>query len=320
MRVVFMGSGEIGLPTLRYLINNPEISLRGVVTQPDKKVGRKQIITPSTIKITSQQAGIPVRQPVRMRHPDAVAAFAEWRPDITVVMAYGQILPRAVLDVPALACVNLHASLLPRHRGASPIQAAIREGDSESGITLMHVVEKLDAGDMILSRSLGLAPDETGGSLHDKLAALGPDVMKEGFEILRNNPERRIPQDESVATYAGKLERSDGVVDWSCCAEYLARLIRAYDPWPGTSTSMEVRGRIRQLKLFPPADALPCTEQDEPGTVVSDGGDFLEVATGSGRLRVGSLQWEGKKRLSASQFVRGGGCQKGTLLGVKESA
>ncbi|MCB1079629.1 MAG: methionyl-tRNA formyltransferase, partial [Verrucomicrobiae bacterium] len=178
MRLVFMGTGEIALPSLRWLIEQSGQEVVGVWTQPDKPVGRQQTLTSPEVKVIAQAAGIPVFQPETFRkNPAAVDELRAIAPDIAIVMAYGQILPRAVIRIPRIACVNLHASLLPRHRGASPIQAAIRDGDAETGITLMHVVSALDAGDMIVKHTLPISPDDTGGTLHDKLAELGPAIL-----------------------------------------------------------------------------------------------------------------------------------------------
>ena len=306
MRIVFMGTGEIALPSLRLLLqDSPDRELVGAYTQPDKKIGRKQVVTPPEVKVLAEEAGIPVFQPLRFRDDeDALETLRDLNPDIIVVMAYGQILPRAVIEAPTIACVNLHASLLPRHRGASPIQAAIREGDEESGITLMRVVEKLDAGDIILKHVTAIRSDDTGGSLHDRLAELGPAVLEEGLPLLASSSTQSIPQDEALTTYAGKLEREDGRINWSQPAETIERLIRAYDPWPGTYLELEIRNRVKKCKIYPKCEAISESIGD-PGTLRSDG-KMLTVACRDSSLKLrGDLQLEGKKRLPVADFLRG---------------
>jgi methionyl-tRNA formyltransferase len=306
MRIVFMGTGEIALPSLRLLLqDSPDRELVGVYTQPDKKIGRKQVVTPPEVKLLAEEAGIPVFQPLRFRDDeDALETLRDLNPDIIVVMAYGQILPEAVIEAQTIACVNLHASLLPRHRGASPIQAAIREGDEESGITLMHVVEKLDAGEMILKHLTAIRSDDTGGSLHDRLAELGPAVLEEGLPLLARGSTQSIPQDEALTTYAGKLEREDGHINWSQPAETIERLIRAYDPWPGSYMEIAIQDRVRKCKIYPKCEAISESIGD-PGSLRSDG-KTLTIACGSGSLQLnGDLQLEGKKRLPVADFLRG---------------
>ncbi|MCL4145462.1 UNVERIFIED_CONTAM: hypothetical protein GTU68_024580 [Idotea baltica] len=204
-----MGTGEIALPTLRALIETQgPHSIVGVYTQPDKKIGRKQLITPPAIKVVAQEADIPVFQPETLRKDEAaLQEFEALDCDLAIVMAYGQILPRSVIETPKIACVNLHASLLPRHRGASPIQAAIRDGDTESGITLMHIVPKLDAGDMILKKIIPIEPTDTGGILHDNLAELGPELIREAMPLFEKRTLVAEAQNEELVTYSGKLER-----------------------------------------------------------------------------------------------------------------
>ncbi len=318
MRIVFMGTGEIALPTLRWLLEHCGAGgdeLVAVYTQPDKPVGRRQILTPPGVKALAGARDVPVLQPERLRGDvAALAAFAALRPDLVVVMAYGQILPRALLSIPTLACVNLHASLLPLHRGAAPIQAAIREGDAETGITLMHVVPKLDAGPMILKRALPIRPEDTGGSLHDRLAALGPEVIEEGLRRFREGRPVGEPQDEALATHTGKLAREDGEIDWSASATAIERLVRAYEPWPGTSTRLLAGGERRKLKIHPYVHPLPGTGAP-PGAVVEAGPRFV-VQCGEGALEIaGEVQIEGRRRMPVAEFLRGVAVEKGTVLG-----
>lgn len=315
MRIVFMGTGEIALPSLSWLLEKERnTQVVAVFTQPDKKIGRHQTLTPPAAKTLAREAGIPVLQPESLRkEPASIDALRDLAPDLLVVMAYGQILPRAVIETPRIACVNLHASLLPRHRGASPIQAAIREGDEETGITLMHVAPKLDSGDMILKKAIPISPSDTGGTLHDRLADLGPQVLAEGLPLLASGSAPREPQDDSVTTYAGKLERTDGRLDWSRPATEIERIIRAYDPWPGTHFLLPESAGGKTVKVFP-ATEIEEGDSETPGTLLSTE-EALLVACGSGALRLsGELQLEGKKRLPAADFLRGFPLVPGSIL------
>src|SRR5438094_8995938 len=206
MRIVFIGTGEIGVPTLQALLN-PEHEVVGVVTQPDKPVGRTQLVEPPPIKKTVYTKKIPVLQPARIKDRQAIEEIRALKPDVVVVMAYGQILPRDVLEIPTIACLNLHASILPRWRGAAPIQAAIAAGDRETGITVMYMDEGLDTGDILFQKKIGIAPDETGGSLHDKLAQIAPESLTEAIALFAKGDAPRTPQENQIATYAPKLER-----------------------------------------------------------------------------------------------------------------
>lgn len=322
MRIVYMGTGEIGLPSLRFLLEDcPGTEVAGVFTQPDKKIGRKQQLRPPEVKTLALAAGVPVFQPERLRgNGEALEALRSLRADLGVVMAYGQILPDEVIGAPRLGCVNLHASLLPRHRGASPIQAAIREGNRESGLTLMRVAPKLDAGDMLLKRAVPIGPEDTGGILHDRLAELGPGLLAEGLPLLESGKTDPEPQDGSLATYAGKLLREDGEIDWARPAAEIERAVRAYDPWPGTWTTVPAgeKGGTRRLKLFPHAEEIPSPapgREDPPGTVGESGSGLLVACGGGTWLRFrGDGQMEGKKRVPLDELLRGRAIEPGTRL------
>src|SRR2546423_5819139 len=242
MRILFIGTGEIGLPTLGMLSNWREHKLVGVITQPDKPAGRNQKLTwPSPKKaVKDLSLALPVLQPARIKSLESVDALRALKPDVIVVMAYGQILPREVLEIPKVACLNLHASLLPRWRGAAPIQAAIAAGDRETGITVVYMDEGLDTGDILLQRKIEIRPEETGGSLHDRLAQIAPEALVESLRLLVVGNSPRTAQDKSLATYATKLSREDGRLDWSEPAEMIERKIRAFNPWPGAF--MELNG------------------------------------------------------------------------------
>jgi methionyl-tRNA formyltransferase len=294
MRVLFIGTGEIGVPVLRWLLNSSEHELVGVVTQPDKPVGRDQRIEAPPIKAAAAESNVPVLQPTRIRAEDAVAAIRALAPEIIVVMAYGQILPRSVLEIPAIACLNLHASLLPRHRGAAPIQAAIVAGDQETGISVMYMDEGLDTGDVLLQKRNGIAPDETGGSLHDRLAEIAPAALEEALAALRDGTAPRTPQENALASYATKLEREDGRLDGSESATTLERKIRAFNPWPGAFTVLrDDGGRERKLKIF-------------RARIVTDPSLApLAFPANDGALALEDVQLEGKRRMSTAEFLRG---------------
>ena len=303
MRVLFIGTGEIGLPALRWLIASPH-ELVGVVTQPDKPVGRSQTIQAPPIKAAVEGLNIPVLQPERIKRAEAIEQIQALAPDVIVVMAYGQILPQAVLEIPKIACLNLHASLLPRHRGAAPIQAAIVAGDAETGITVMYMDEGLDTGDILLQAAIPIAPDETGGSLHDKLAELSPPPLAEALDQLAAGTAPRVPQEKTRATYAPKLEREQGAIDWSQPADAIERKIRAFDPWPGAFAVLrDDAGRERKLKVFGATVLLD--NSGSAGAVTTSSSDGIVINAADGALALTDVQLEGKKRMSGSEFLRG---------------
>ena len=300
MRIVFIGTGEIGVPTLRILLDS-EHELVGVVTQPDKPTGREQRIESPPIKKAlisrARPPGAPILQPAKIKDPQSIEEIRRLTPDVIVVVAYGQILPRDVLEIPRLVCLNLHASLLPRWRGAAPIQAAIAASDSETGITVMYMDEGLDTGDILLQRQIAILPEDTGGSLHDRLAQIAPEALLEALRFLAADNAPRIPQDNGRATYAPKLKREHGQIDWSESAEAIDRKIRAYNPWPGAFMKL---GR-QNLKIF---SASLVDLNGQPGEVLRNDKDLI-VATGKGALSLDEVQLEGKRRMSAGEFLRG---------------
>ncbi len=299
MRIVFMGAGEIGVPTLQALLKS-EHEVVGVVTQPDKPVGRSQLIEPPPIKKALSGTNIPVLQPARIKDRQAIEEIRALRPDVMVVMAYGQILPRGVLEIPEIACLNLHASLLPRWRGAAPIQAAIAAGDREIGITVMYMDEGLDTGDILLQRTIDILPADTGGALHDRLGGVAPETLLESLDLLAKGKAPRTPQDNAVATYAPKLKREDGKIDWSDPADAIERKIRAFDPWPGAFMTVSTNG-TRNLKIF---SATVIDLRGKPGKILRSENELV-VAAGEDALSLGEVQLEGKRRMSAMEFLRG---------------
>jgi methionyl-tRNA formyltransferase len=309
MRILFIGTGAIGLPTLRMLHDWRDHELVGVVTQPDKPAGRDQKLTPPPIKKAIQQLsiagatsesklGLPVLQPTRIKSRESVDALRLLSPDVIVVMAYGQILPRDVLEIPTVACLNLHASLLPRWRGAAPIQAAIAAGDGETGITVMYMDEGLDTGDVLFRRKIAIAPNETGGSLHDRMAQIAPEALAEAILLLGKGNAPRLPQNNQSATYAPKLEREHGRIDWTEPAAVIERKIRAFDPWPGAFIEID---RLR-LKIF--GATIVDRKGGKPGEIWRHENELI-VAAGEGALSLAEVQLEGKRRMSAAEFLRG---------------
>ena len=297
MRIVFIGAGEIGVPTLQALLRSSEHRLTGVLTQLDKPVGRAQRIEPPPIKKALAGVKVPILQPARIKDRQPIEEVRALRPDAIVVMAYGQILPREVLEIPSVACLNLHASLLPRWRGAAPTQAAIAAGDRETGITAMYMAEELDTGDMLLQRKVDILPTDTGGSLHDRLAQVAPQALLEALQMLGKDSAPRIPQDNALATYAPKLTRDDGKIDWSEAAEVIERKIRAFNPWPGAFTILDGRN----LKIF---SASIVDLGGKPGEILRSENELI-IAAGKGALSLGEVQLEGKRRMSAREFSRG---------------
>jgi methionyl-tRNA formyltransferase len=300
MRIVFIGAGEIGVPTLQALLRSSEHKLTGVLTQPDKPVGRAQQIEPPPIKRALAGTTISILQPERIKDRQAIEEIRALQPDAIVVMAYGQILPRKVLEIPRIACLNLHASLLPRWRGAAPIQAGIAAGDPETGITVMYMAEGLDTGDILLRRRIDILPTDTGGSLHDRLAQIAPDALLEALQMLVKGNAPRTPQDNALATYAPKLTREDGKIDWTEPAEIIERKVRAFNPWPGAFTEIASLG-ARKLKIF---SAAIVDLSGKPGEFLRRDKELV-IAAGKGALSLGEVQLEGKRRMSAAEFVRG---------------
>ena len=299
MRLIFIATGDIAIPAFRELLVHGPRPL-ALVTQPDKPTGRHQTLTPPMIKVEALAAGVPVFQPEKIGN--IAVELAELDPEVIVVMAYGQILRDDILRLASLAIINLHASLLPRFRGAACIQAAIDAGDLETGITVMHVVRELDAGDIILKLALPIAADETGGSLHDRLAEIAPTALAESLAVLAAGRAARIPQDQAASCYISKLERDHGRLDWTQGALNLERRVRAYDPWPGTFTLALENGQPKRLKIFPPTTVV---EQNlASGELLMSEGTLL-VGCGGAALRLEFVQPEGGRKMAAADYFRG---------------
>ena len=307
-RTLFMGTPDFSVPALQALLDHPDFTVVGVVTQPDRPAGRGQALRPSPVKVVAEDAGVPVFQPTSLRKPEAYAQLAAWQPELIVVAAFGQILRQNVLDLPAHGCINVHASLLPRWRGAAPIKAALRAGDAETGITIMVMDAGLDTGPMLSQRAIPIAPDETGESLHDKLAALGGPLLLETLPAYLSGAVQPQPQptDEALITYAGQIKKEEGRIAWTQDAAAIDRLVRAFTPWPGTFTYWE--GKLLKIKAGQPAQGHAA-----PGQVVAHG-DGLAIGTGDGLYVPVMLQLEGKKAVDAPDFVRGHAAILGSTL------
>lgn len=303
-RTVFMGTGEIGRPAFDYLIDRADCDVVGVLTQPDKPAGRNRELKASVIKAVATAAGIPVFQPATLRQPEAAAVVADWMPDLIVVMAFGQILPRVVLDLPRMACLNLHASILPKFRGASPIHAAIAAGERETGISVMHMEEGLDTGDVLWIEREPIKRRDTSGILHDRLAHTAARALANALNGIRNGTAIRTPQDDSMASYAGRLTRDDAIIDWSADAASIERKIRAMNPWPVAWTSIPMRdGPPREVKVF---SAIVIRDASgTPGAILRVDERGIMIAAGQGGILLRDIQMQGRKRMSAGDWQRG---------------
>jgi methionyl-tRNA formyltransferase len=309
VRVLFWGTPEFATPPLRALLGEG-FDVAAVVTQPDKPVGRhRSTLEPPPVKVVALEEGITVLQPEKPRGEEFVEHLRRLAPDISVVVAYGHLLPRDVIELPKRGTLNIHASLLPDYRGAAPIQAAIRDGIEWTGVTIMRMVQRMDAGPVILQLGTTVLEDETYGELALRLSELGAAALIEALALIDMGKASETPQDDSLATYAPKITRELARVDWTREARSVARAIRAYDPRPGAFTT--VRGQ--DVKLFG-ARLAPSTEHRHPGEVMSLDGDSLVVACGEGAVRVLQVQPSGKKRISGAEWWRGRGVAAGDRL------
>lgn len=295
-RVIFMGTPEFAVPSLKALLNDARFEVAAVVTQPDKPVGRKQTITPSPVKVVAEEKGIPVLQPVKVKNnPEFWQELKDLEPEVTVVAAYGKILPQAVLDIPSKGIVNVHASFLPKYRGASPITGAILNGDTETGVTIMKMELEMDTGEIIAkSEPVEILPTDTTASLAARLAEVGAKVLIESLPRYLSGEITLIPQDEGEATYVKLIKKEDGLIDWNYDETYIERLIRAYDPWPGTYT--EWNGQM--IKILS-AEVSPAVDNPKGKLAKIDGQLYI------GKLRISQLQLAGKKPMYGKSFLAG---------------
>ena len=301
LRVIFMGTPQIATPALDALASNPAVAVVAAVTPPDRRRGRGQILEPTPVKRRALELGIPVMQPPTLRDPDAVSALASYRPDLIVVAAYGLLLPPAVLDLPPLGCLNLHPSLLPRHRGPAPVAGAILAGDDITGVSVMRLDAGMDTGPIIAQRERPIAPDDDAATLTAALFADGAALLNEIIPQWAAGAIPAIPQDDSQATYTVKIERAAGRADWTLPATQLARMQRAYTPWPGLYT----RWDDQELKLLA-VSALPGGGDGvAPGVVMASNNIPIAIGTGEGLLAAHTLQLEGRRAADAGDLARG---------------
>lgn len=309
MKIVFMGTPDFAVPTLDALVNAGH-DVAAVVTQPDKPKGRGKSILMTPVKEKAVKYNIPVYQPVKVKQDEAfIKTLEDMAPDAIVVTAFGQILPKSILDIPKYGCINVHASLLPKYRGAAPVQWAVIDGEAESGITTMFMSTGLDTGDMLEKTVVTLDKKETGGSLHDKLSLLGGKLIVSTLEKLENGTAVRIPQNDEAACYAKMLEKSMGDIDWTNDALQIERLIRGLNPWPSAYTSWHGK----TIKIWE-ADVLDKETDAACGQIIEITKGTLLVQTGKGVLAIKELQLEGKKRMDTAAFLRGNQIETGMVL------
>jgi methionyl-tRNA formyltransferase len=308
LRLIFFGTPEFAVPSLRALLGESD-PVVAVVCQPDKPAGRGQHVSAPPVKQVALEAGVAVFQPEKLRAPDFAEILRRLAPDLIIVAAYGKILPKSLLELPRHGCINVHASLLPRYRGAAPIQWAIVRGEVRTGVTIMQMNERMDAGDILLQRETTIGADETYGELQARLAQLGAEALREALTQLHVGELPRQPQRESDATLAPMIKKQDGRIDWTQPAAHIARVVRAFNPWPSAFTYLE--GKLLKVHRAHPID----TAAAAPPAAVTATGDGIAVATGQGTLLLDELQLEGRKRLPAADFARGGAIKVGTALG-----
>lgn len=309
MKLIFMGTPDFAVGTLEALVQaGHEVVL--AVTQPDKPQGRKQTLVPPPVKEKALELGIPVFQPKRVREPDALQKIKEYGPELIVVAAFGQILPKELLELPKYGCINVHASLLPKYRGAAPIQWAILNGDDVTGVTIMRMDVGLDTGDMIAKTEVAIAPEDTGGTLFESLAEAGARLCVETIPSIVDGTAVYTPQDERAATKVGMIKKQDGRIDFSRSAKMIERQVRGLNPWPSAYTFLAGK----TLKIWA-AEVCAGGDPGDAGKVAFIKKDCFGVQTGDGILLCKEVQLEGKKRMSAGDFLRGNALEPGMALG-----
>ncbi len=310
MRLVFMGTPDFASASLEALLRSND-SVVGIVTQPDRPKGRGQTLTPSPVKLLAQQVQIPLLQPLKMKDPEFLHALAGWKPDMIAVAAFGRILPPVILTLPPLGCINVHGSLLPKYRGAAPIQWAIINGETETGITTMLMDEGMDTGAILLQEAIPITTHETSGTLAPRLAELGGKLLVETITRLKAGTLVPQPQDTSRATLAPLLKKEDGAIDWTLPAMALANRVRGLSPWPGAYTTVAGSDSWRIWRAL----ALPGPVTTPPGVIVAITREAIHVATGDGVLAVMELQPANNRRMAVSQYLAGHPIAVGLQLG-----
>lgn len=310
VRIVFMGTPDFAVPVLQQLIHDG-YNVVGVVTQPDKPKGRKKELTPPPVKVEAEKHGIPVLQPTKIREKEQYEQVLALQPDLIVTAAFGQILPKELLEAPSYGCINVHASLLPELRGGAPIHYAILQGKTKTGITIMYMVEKLDAGDMLTQVEVPIEETDTVGTLHDKLSAAGAKLLSETIPLLLAGKITPIPQPEEKATFAPNIKREQEKIDWTTTGETIYNHIRGLHPWPVAYTTYE--GQVWKIWW---GEKVAAQTNAEPGTIIAVERDGIVVATGNETaIKITELQPSGKKRMSTAQFLLGADIMIGKKLG-----
>ncbi len=312
LRVVFFGTAQLACPPLRALAQHPDYQLAAIVTQPDRPRGRHLHPQPSPVKAAASPLGLPIWQPQRARNAEFLRQLAALEPHLVVVVAYGQLLPASLLQIPTLGCLNVHASLLPQYRGAAPIQWAILNGDAETGVTIMKIDEGLDTGDILTQRITPIHHHDTAETLHDRLATLGAQLLLETLPDYVHGQIQPRPQPAEGSSYARKITKEDGQIDWHRPAQELHRRIRAFTPWPGAFTWLHHPPRPVLVKIWH-AQPEPGTHPT-PGSILDSTPNGITVACGQGTLRILNLQREGGRRLEAREFVLGHPLPPGTTF------
>lgn len=309
MKIVFMGTPEFAVPYLRALINN-DYDITAVVTQPDRAKGRGKKLTAPPVKVLAEEKGIKVFQPERVKATESVEFIRSQQPDLIVVVAFGQILSQEILDIPVLGCINVHSSLLPKYRGAAPINWCIINGEEKTGITTMYMDKGLDTGDIILQKETKIGRDETAGDLHDRLAELGTETLIETVRLIEEGSAPRIAQNNELATYAPIMSKSLGRIEWSKHACEIYNLIRGTYPWPGAFSYY----KGRSFKIFKAEVSDNSSRNEKYGCIIDLDRESFTVNCGTGSLKIMEIQFENEKRMSVEAYLRGHNIEKNTVL------
>ena len=300
MKIVFMGTPDFAVPCLQTLIDNKHEVL-GVITQPDRAKGRGNKLTPPPVKVLAETYNIPILQPERVKTPEFVEKLRELAPEVIVVVAFGQILSQAILDIPPMGCINVHGSLLPKHRGAGPIQWSIIKGDKTTGVTTMYMDKGVDTGDMILKREFDICEKDTYETLHNKMSKVGAEVLIETLELIELGIAPRTPQNHEEHTYAPMLDKNTGKIDWTKSAREIYNLIRGTYPWPGAySIYMDKKFKVLNSEIY-----NENTMNTEVGKISEVGKDYILVSCGKGFIKIMELQFENEKRMGVEAYLRG---------------
>ncbi|NBI29611.1 methionyl-tRNA formyltransferase [Chengkuizengella sp. YPA3-1-1] len=317
MRIVFMGTPDFAVPSLQYLLEE-KLNVVGVVTQPDRPKGRKKIFTPTPVKVEALNHHIPVLQPEKMKAPEAIQLLKQLQPDLIITAAFGQILPKEVLELPRLGCINVHASLLPKYRGGAPIHHAIKNGETITGVTIMYMAEGLDTGDMISKIEVPILENDNTGTMFGKLSIAGAELLKETLPKLVQGNIQPVAQNHEEATFASNIKREDELINWKKSSKDIFNHIRALNPFPGSYTLWN--GKVLKVwESLNPSDiySKPVNHKDDisPGTVIQMTTDGIEVRTGNGTIWLTQIQPAGKKRMDVGQFSKGSAIPEGTQFG-----